>query len=164
MIIRPIQQEDNLQIAQVIKDSLREFGVDKPGTVYTDPTTNDLFTLFQEKSAVYFILQEGNDILGGCGIYPTKGLPQGCAELVKLYLLKKVRGKGLGKQLMQTCIDYAERLGLNQLYLESLPELKSAISLYEKMGFKRIDKPLGDSGHFACDLWMIKKLKTTTNH
>lgn len=158
MIIRPIQHSDNPHISKVIKGALREFGVDKPGTVFTDPTTDNLFSLFKTKAAQYFILQEGNKILGGCGIYPTKGLPDGYLELVKLYLSKDARGRGYGKQLMQVCIDYAKNLGFTHLYLESLPELKEAIFLYKKMGFETVNEALGDSGHFACDLWMIKPL------
>lgn len=158
MIIRPIQPKDNLVIAKVIRTALEEYGVNKPGTVYTDPTTDHLFELFQTKKAAYFILQEGEAILGGCGIYPTKGLPKGCTELVKLYLAKEARGKGLGKALMQASIDFAKNQKYTSVYLESLPELNSAVQLYKKLGFKTLSNPLGDSGHFACDLWMVKNL------
>lgn len=158
MIIRPIQPADNQQMAKIIRDSLREFGVDKPGTVFTDPTTDHLHALFNTPNSHYFVLQERNEILGGCGIFPTKGLPNGYLELVKLYLSKDARGKGYGKQLMQVCIDYAKNLGFTHLYLESLPELKAAIFLYKKMGFETVNEALGNSGHFACDLWMIKSL------
>jgi putative acetyltransferase len=44
------------------------------------------------------------------------------------------------------------------LYLESLPELGRAISLYEKAGFKFVPGPLGKSGHFGCKIWMLKEL------
>ena len=42
-----ISKEDNVQIASVIRSVLKEHGADKPGTVYTDPTTDALFQLFQ---------------------------------------------------------------------------------------------------------------------
>lgn len=155
---RPIEERDNREIAELIRTVFREFKIDKPGTVYFDPTTDDLFNLFREKGSYYWIAEEGGSIIGGCGLYPTPGLPEGCAELVKLYLKSTQRGKGTGWRLMEMTFTKAKELGYRQLYLESLPELGKAISLYEKTGFKRISKALGNSGHFGCDIWMVKDL------
>ena len=60
--------------------------------------------------------------------------------------------------LMEKCFDSAKKLGYKQLYLESLPELKKAVSMYEKAGFKFIPRALGNSGHFGCNIWMTKDL------
>jgi putative acetyltransferase len=49
-------------------------------------------------------------------------------------------------------------LGYTQLYLETLPELKKAVSLYERSGYQLLNTPLGESGHYACTIWMIKQL------
>lgn len=46
--------------------------------------------------------------------------------------------------------------GYEQLYLESFPELGTAVNMYEKAGFKHLEKPLGNSGHHACTIWMLK--------
>lgn len=156
--IRPIEEKDNKKIAEVIRAILTEHGMNKPGTVFTDPTTDDLFGLFQTKNSFYWVVEDEGKILGGCGIYPTEGLPDKCVELVKLYLKKELRGLGLGKKLMEMCTEKAQSLGFEQLYLESMPELNSAVGLYEKQGYKVLEKPLGNSGHFACDLWMVKTL------
>ena len=45
--IRLIEPRDNLALAAVIRAALTEFGANKPGTVYYDPTTDQLFELFQ---------------------------------------------------------------------------------------------------------------------
>ncbi len=156
--IRTIRQEDNAAIASLIRTVFREFGVDRPGTVYTDPTTDHLFELFQTPGAIYFIAEQNNEMLGGCGIFPTEGLPEGYAELVKFYLSAAARGKGTGHLLMNTCVEAARSAGYTHLYLESLPELNKAISLYVKNGFTDLSQPLGNSGHFGCTLWMVKKL------
>src|SRR5690554_5520121 len=87
-----------------------------------------------------------------------KTYPKGYAELVKIYLKSEYRGKGIGKQLMDRSIVYAKAKGYTHLYLESFPSLKEAIVLYEKIGFERVESPLGDSGHFACDVWMMLTL------
>ena len=151
--------QDNFQIAKVIRSVLKEFGVDKPGTVYTDPTTDELFQLFQTPGSIYWIAKQENEIIGGCGIFPTIGLPKDYAELVKLYVLYSARGQGIGFKLMEICFDSAIKMGYKKLYLETLPELNKAVSLYQRLGFEFLKEPLGDSGHFACDLWMEKDLQ-----
>ena len=156
--IRFIAPEDNETIAKVIRSILEEHKMNKPGTVYTDPATDHLYELFRTPGSLYRILELDGKISGGCGIYPTKGLPKGCVELVKLYLLPELRGKGLGRKLLNLCAEDAIKMGYNSLYLESMPELNSAVGLYESVGYKKLDEPMGDSGHFACNLWMLKKL------
>lgn len=156
--IERIEQEDNQAIAVLIREVLTEFGANKPGTVFTDPTTDNLHLLFQTPKAHYFIAKDNGIVVGGCGIYPTKGLPKECVELVKLYVSKSHRSIGLGKQLMERSINAAISEGYRELYLETLPELHVAVGLYEHLGFEYLDHPYGDSGHFACDLWMRKNL------
>lgn len=155
---RKIRPEDNPKIASVIRSVLKEHGVDKPGTVFTDPTTDNLYELFQTANSIYWIAVENNKIIGGCGIFPTSGLPTKCSELVKLYVSKEARGNKIGYTLMEMSINSAKELGYESLYLETLPELAKAVSLYERLGFKALSKPLGASGHFACDIWMLKDL------
>jgi putative acetyltransferase len=156
--IRNIQENDNMEIAELIRTVFREFKIDRPGTVYFDPTTDNLYSLFQKPGSIYWIAEEDGKIIGGCGIYSTPGLPDGCAELVKLYLSSAQRGKGMGRKLLEKSIEAAKNLGYKQLYLESLPELDKAIGLYEKAGFRFIPFSMGNSGHFGCNIWMLKDL------
>jgi len=156
--IRPIGVSDNPEIAAVIRHILTEFGANKPGTVYFDPTTDALYQLFSTENSAYFIAESEGKIVGGAGVYPTPGLPAGCCELVKLYLVPEMRGQGLGMTLMEKCFHKAMELGFRRMYLETMPELRNAIGLYEKAGFTYLSGPMGNSGHFGCDLWMIKEL------
>ncbi|HNY14750.1 MAG TPA: GNAT family N-acetyltransferase [Bacteroidales bacterium] len=158
VIFRHLNPDDNKEIANLIRSVFREFGIARPGTVYFDPTTDDLFSLFSTPGSEYWVAEADGKISGGCGVFPTPGLPAGCAELQKLYLLPEFRGKGVGRELMEKTFLSARRLGYTQLYLESLPELGRAISLYEKAGFVTIPGPLGNSGHFGCTIWMVKDL------
>lgn len=155
---RIIFEKDNSEIAGLIRSVFREFKIDRPGTVYFDPTTDDLFSLFNSPGSIYWIAEKEGKIIGGCGVYPTPGLPPGYAELVKLYLAPSERGKGTGRQLLEKSITSAKEMGYSHLYLESLPELNKAISIYERAGFKFIPGPMGNSGHFGCDIWMVKDL------
>ena len=158
IVYRRIEKRDNKVLSRLIKKVFEEFGINIPGTVYTDPTTDALFELFQTPGSVYWIAEENEHILGGCGIFPTEGLPDRYAELVKLYLSADARGKGIGHSLLQKSIQSARALNYTYLYLESFPNLSKAISLYERNGFIKLDKALGNSGHYACNVWMERKL------
>lgn len=158
MEIRPIESRDNEALAKVIRTALAEFGANKPGTVYFDPTTDALFELFRTPGSYYYVATIDEKVVGGCGIFPTENLPDGTCELVKLYVAKEARGTGLGKHLMEKSMNWAKENGYTQVYLESMPELSKAVSIYEKVGFKSLDHPLGNSGHCGCDIWMIKAL------
>lgn len=157
--IRPIQATDNAAMAAIIRKSLEEFGAAKPGTVYFDASTDHLFELFQSVPAsAYFVAVKNGILLGGAGIFPTQGLPEDTCELVKMYLAPAARGLGLGRFMINQCLKKAEENGFHSVYLETMPELKKAVSVYEKFGFSYLDGPMGNSGHNGCDIWMLKKL------
>jgi putative acetyltransferase len=156
--IRFIEPKDNVALAAVIRAALTEFGANKPGTVYFDPTTDQLFQLFETPGSVYYVAEKDNEILGGCGIFPTVGLPSKTCELVKLYLAPEARGTGLGKALMLKAMAWAKEAGYEQVYLETMPELSNAVTMYEKLGYNRLTQSLGNSGHDGCSIWMLKAL------
>jgi len=157
-LIRPIEPKDDPQIAALIRKVLTEFKRNQPGTVFTDPTTDQLYNLFRASGSSYWIASDDDQVLGGCGIYPTEGLPEGYGELVKFYLDPAARGLGLGKLLLEKSFEAAKDSGFKYLYLESFPEFSTAIALYERYGFRHINAALGNSGHFACNVWMVKDL------
>lgn len=159
MQIRSIKQSDNPELAKIIRTTLTEFGANHPGTVYYDSSTDALFELFQRPRSVYYVAEtEDGKVVGGGGIFPTEGLPEDTCELVKMYLLPDERGKGLGGLIIEKCLQTAKELGFAQIYIESMPELEKALKVYERFGFNYLSAPLGDSGHFGCELWMIRAL------
>ena len=158
LVIREVTASDNMPLAKLIREVFDEHEAPHQCTVYSDPTTDDLYALFQKPRSVLWVAVLHNKILGCCGIYPTEGLPGDCAELAKFYLLKEGRGKGIGKQLMQLSFQSAKEMGYKKLYLESMPQFSKAVSMYEKLGFITLDKALGNSGHTSCNIWMVKEL------
>ena len=157
--IRTIEQRDNASLARIIRSTLKEFGANHPGTVYYDAATDHLFEGFTATPrSIYFVAEHAGELLGGGGIFPSNGLPEDTAELVKMYLLPQARGIGLGRLLIGKCISFAQEAGYKNIYLETMPELKQALHTYEKFGFEYIHQPMGNTGHFGCDLWMLKKL------
>ncbi|MRH99831.1 GNAT family N-acetyltransferase [Kriegella sp. EG-1] len=158
MLIRKLLKSDNEALSQIIKSIFTEFEAPKVGTVYADPTLYDLYKLFEHKKSILWVIEENDEVLGCCGIYPTHGLPKDCAELVKFYLSPKSRGNGWGNELMNYNIKSAIDFGYKQLYLECLPHFSSALKIYEHFGFKYLNKPMGASEHTSCDIWMVKNL------
>jgi putative acetyltransferase len=158
VMIRTIQQGDNETLAAIVRNVLAEFGANRTGTVYFDPTTDRLFELFQRKGSIYYVAQIDQEIVGGAGIYPSDGLPDKTCELVKMYLTSKGRGQGLGKMLIEKCIGFATSKDYKHIYIETMPELKKAMSIYEKFGFYYLKSQMGNTGHFGCDIWMMKDI------
>jgi putative acetyltransferase len=79
--------------------------------------------------------------LGGGGIFPSDGLPAETCELVKMYLKPEARGKGIGKLLIEKCLEFAKGFGYLRVYIETMPELRKAVSIYEKFGFEYLNGP-----------------------
>jgi putative acetyltransferase len=156
--IRTIEEKDNQTIAALIREVLASFNANKEGTAFADPGLDQLYEIFQVPSVKYWVAESDGQVIGGGGVYLTKGLPRGYCELVKLYLAKDARGKGIGLRILNTCFSFAAEAGFTHIYLETLSELHMAIPVYEKAGFTRLGHPLGNTGHFACNIWMVRPL------
>ena len=157
--IRPIQLEDNTQICNVIKGVFYELNLPKIGTTYADKDTDSMFEAYQDKKSIYYVIKKENKILGGCGIKKLDGSDENICELQKFYFHKSLRGKGIGKFVLDLCLKFAKEVGYELCYLESTSVLKTSHHLYKIFEFENLDGPLGDTGHCSCDVHMIKKLK-----
>ena len=156
--IRKIQPQDNSEVKSVIQSVLVEMGVPKVGTAYEDVSLNDMFETYNRPRMAYFVVEENNKIIGSAGIAPLQGGDEEVCELQKMYFLPEARGRGVGAEMMKTCLDYAKSEGFKKAYLETLPYMENARKLYARTGFQSLDKPLGDTGHYNCTMWMIKEL------
>ncbi|MGO4293907.1 GNAT family N-acetyltransferase [Chitinophaga sp. RAB17] len=156
--IRTIVASDDPVMANIVKTTLTEFGMNKAGTAFSDPTTDHLSVLFSIPRAIYYVAEIEGRIIGGAGIHPLDGGEAHVCELQKMYLLPESRGKGLAGRLITLCLDYAKQNGYTQCYLETSPELARARKVYEQFGFRYLTGPMGNTGHFGCDSWMLKDL------
>lgn len=157
-LIREIKPEDNPIIERIIKDIFPEFNMPLVGTAYEDEETPNMFESYQGKKEVYFVIEENGVVVGGGGIKPLRGFGDDVCELQKMYFSPSIRGKGFGKKMFDKCMQAAKDFGYKKCYLESASQLKAAIHIYEKKGFVHLDKPLGNTGHYSCGVWMIKDL------
>ena len=156
--IRKVEKRDEPYLATIIRTVFEEHKAPKVGTVYSDPTTDHLFDLFEQKGSLLWVAVCNDQIVGCCGVFPTEGLPDNTAELAKFYLSPSARGVGIGKQLIEKSIQSAKDLGYEKLYLESMPQFSNAVNIYNRLGFKMLKKALGNSGHTSCSIWMLLDL------
>jgi len=157
-LIREIEQRDNAQIAAVVRKVLIEMGVPKVGTAYEDKALDIMYETYNKKNAIYFVIEKNRKIIGGGGIAQLDNFEGKTCELQKMYFLPETRGKGLGAQMIEKCLAKAKEFGFEQCYLETMPYMKAAKKLYQRNGFDFIDGPMGDTGHYSCNVWMIRKL------
>jgi len=156
--IREINSEDNLKIAKAIREVLIEYGVPKVGTAYADTILDTLSEAYNDKNSIYYVIEKGAKIYGGAGIKQLDNYKGNVCELQKMYFMPEARGIGLGSKMMQICLEKATNFGFDQCYLETLPYMEEARKLYRKVGFKDLEAPMGDTGHYSCNLWMLKNL------
>jgi putative acetyltransferase len=158
MIIRKIEKKDNQTIGEIVQKVLMEMGAPKVGTAYEDSYLFLLYDVYNEPRKVYFVVENGSEIIGGAGIAPLENSKENICELQKMYFLPVARGLGLGTQLITLCLDAAKEFGYEQCYLETMPYMKAAQQLYKKVGFTYLEKPMGNTGHTSCPIWMLKNL------
>jgi putative acetyltransferase len=158
IIIRKIQQKDNPEIAKVIRDVLMEHNVPKIGTAYADPQLDFMYEAYNKLKAVYFVIEKDEKIIGGAGASQLENSTENICELQKMYFLAEARGLGLGTTMIEKCLTAAMEFGYDKCYLETMPYMEAAQKLYKKSGFRYIDAPLGNTGHNACPVWMLKDL------
>ena len=156
--IRLIQPNDNKVIASIIKSVLTELNYNLKGTAFYDKETDNMFEAYQSKKAIYYVALLNGEIVGGCGVNQLSNEKSTICELQKMYILPHARGKKIGQQLIAKCIDFAKKMDYNICYLETFPKMFAAIHLYKKNGFYQLPKALGDTCHYACNVWMQKDL------
>jgi GNAT superfamily N-acetyltransferase len=77
-----------------------------------------------------------SDAIGCVGLRPIE--PDGCCEMKRLYVAPEDRGCGLGKALVDVLVEVAERIGYQEMRLDTLPSMAGAQALYRKLGFEVI--------------------------
>lgn len=159
IIIRSVRKDDDKRVAEIIRSIFDEMGLPREHTVYDDPDTDRQYEVFRdEPRSALFVAEEDGRVIGSCGAYPTKGLPEGWCEIVKFYVDKRTRGKGIGTKLFAKALESARQLGYKTAYLETFPEFGEAVGMYHRLGFHDIDHQMGYSGHTATSIFMTKSL------
>jgi len=152
-IIREATNEDSAAITNLVFNVLREYDL-LPNLEKTDADLFRVFDSYQKKGGIFYIIERQGIILGCAGILY---LSSSKCELRKMYLHPSIRGKGIGKFLLEQMIFKAKELGFSKMTLETASVLKEAISLYIRYGFVKINRE-----HMSCRCDQAYELKLNT--
>ena len=97
---------------------------------------------------IFMALKDGQAV--GCAALLK--MADGGYEVAKMTVSETLRGSGLGRQLMQRCIDAGAELGATRLYLETNSSLGPALGLYRAMGFQ--DLAPAETAYARADVFM----------
>lgn len=156
--IRQIAPVDNEIVARVIREVMTEFACVGEGYSINDPEVENIYEAYHNNRAAFFVLTRQSMVVGCGGIGHLVGGDPSVCELKKMYFLPEARGFGLGQKFIGACLEKAKTLGYEKCYLETVRRMWQANLVYEKMGFKSLPKPLGNTGHNSTEVWMVRKL------
>ena len=152
----PLTEAHDAALARIIRQSLESVGLDIPGTAYYDASLDRLSAYYSAPGRAYFVLTDGEEVLGGVGLAECELFPD-CCELQKLYLCDAAKGHRLGYALMERIEREALRLGYRAAYLETHSLLTAALHLYARCGYREIPRP-ASIVHSAMDRFCYKQL------
>jgi ribosomal protein S18 acetylase RimI-like enzyme len=117
----------------------KSFSPKKQATELAEPGTAFLIAEDDGHPLGYTRLREGN--VPGCvtGRHPV--------EIVRLYSVKEMIGRGVGAALMQACLEEARNRGCDVIWLDVWEKNLRAIAFYRKWGFEKVGEQgfqLGD--------------------
>ena len=138
---REMTEEDNAVVAALVRDNLKLYKLDIPGTVYFDEGLEHLSDYYGNDERRYYVIEDDNgQVMGGIG-FARFELMEDTAELQKLYLKDSAKGSGLGYKLIEFIEDRMREAGYKVSYLETHDKLQAAIHIYEKKGYEEIERP-----------------------
>lgn len=159
MEIRLIEPEDNHAVAKVIRTVMTEHGAVGEGYSINDPEVDQMYESYHNPESAFFVVIDEQGQVAGCGgIGPLSDAGSAYCELKKMYFYPHIRGKGLGRQLVQKCIETARSKNYQYCYIESLESMEKAVRLYKYFGFTHLKAPIGNTGHSSCNVQMLLEL------
>jgi putative acetyltransferase len=110
---------------------------------------------------IVFVMDEGQAV-GCCAL---QALDDGGFEIAKMAVAESHQGRGLGRVLMQACVDRATAAGAPRLYIETNSALGPALGLYRSFGFVDLtDRVRGPGDYARVDVWMELRLGAGEAH
>jgi len=126
------RNEDSAKVVEIIHTALREHGlVPEPNGV--DADVNDIEGNYADH--FFGVLELDGEVVAS---FALAELNETTAEIRKMYALASVRGKGLGKWMVAYLLDIARSSGYTLVELETASSLRTAMHLYERMGFVEV--------------------------
>jgi putative acetyltransferase len=160
-LIRRLQVTDLPGLLEIIENARRELGLTRRLRAPLESSDYSLHKIYRHRRSAYFVALQGNEVVGGAGIYPLMDADWGTCELQRLYLRRQSKHCDAGQALLNTCFRTARTLGFYRCYAATANEMSAALSLYEHNGFRRLATPLGKTARNYDDRWLALSLAPT---
>ncbi len=162
VVARPIEARDDPALASIIRSVMTEFGAVGCGYSIEDAEVDGMHAAYAPERHAYFVAERDGELLAGGGMAPLRGSGRDdVCELRKMFARPEARGLGIGRQLLELSLAAARAAGFRTCYLETLKHMHRARALYERLGFRPLDGPMGNTGHVACDDWYLLDLESS---
>ena len=141
--IRACQQFDEQKVRDLVNKNIASFEESQTILSAMYRRLGALYQTYAEPGCYLLIASEStspSEPIGLVGIGPLHGLDfaEKIGEIRDLVVADHLRGKGIGKDLLRRCIEYAKDLGYRRLYLETSPSMTVAQKLFVRTGFKPV--------------------------
>lgn len=134
--LRPARDADGPAVAALIRRSLCDYrlrfdpeGIDRP---LRAPASH-----YRGTGRRFWVLEAGGRVVGTVAVDRRD---RRTAELMKMYLDRRWRGRGLGRRLLRVALAFARRAGYRRVILETNARLREALALYGKAGFRLLER------------------------
>ena len=152
-LIRDWEPRDRVTAAEVIGSVLSEYGLTwEPRGADRDVVDVEIF--YQTVGGEFWVIEYQGKVVGTSAYYPVER-SENAVEIRKMYLLPEVRGKGLGKYLLQQLEETIANRGFQHIWIETASALNEAIQLYESSGYQ----PTTGVETKRCDRVYVKRLE-----
>jgi putative acetyltransferase len=145
LTLRTADNQDTDKILTLIEKVLREYGLDLDSDG-VDSDLADIEANYTASGGWFAVIEDAAGRLVG-----TTGLlrvDDRVCELRKMYFGREIRGQGWGKSVLDLALARAEKMGFEEVRLETASVLVEAIGLYDRVGFRPVP---GEACAVRCD-------------
>lgn len=159
LTVRRLEVPDLHALFRIMGDCRREDDGERRVNIAFEASDRGLFETYRRRRSAYFVALVDGQIVGGAGISRLADCDGAICELQRMYLRRSFRGLGIGRALLEKCLDTARDLAYECCYAEATSKMTTAINLYERRGFQRLPQRLALTGQQPqADTWMLLKL------
>lgn len=130
--LRKASNADIHAVKELVYSVLEEYAL-PPDPCSTDADLDDIEGNYTRNNGYFIVVEQDSHIVASMGLLK---ISDDTCELRKMYSIPSVRGRGLGRFLLEHALDKARDLGYSRIVLETATPLKEAITLYKKYGFR----------------------------
>ncbi len=142
-ILTPLTIEKEGAVCSLIRRNLTGFDEHESVLVSTFRRLKHLHESYMQEGCQFWVaspIGEPSRPVACAGLGPFHGLPlsEGVGEIRDLVVEESMRGRGLGRKLLDEAIKGAQHQGYRRLYLETSKNMVAAQKLFENRGFRPV--------------------------